>query len=199
MASNDARASVDTFDPSIFADASGDADEFNPGDGGAVSEAVGTSAGTGPASAFVEIDPGAISGTDRPERVEPVKRRGRKAGTKNKASKKSSNLAGVLANSIVMGHALLCSQFTVKYNEQDYLTVPELSITQPEADQLGLAFDAVLAQYDFGVSEKAEAWYNLTMILATVYGGRYAMYKLRTSRQRQLNPQPQPQAQMSFQ
>lgn len=88
-------------------------------------------------------------------------------GTSNKAAKETANdLSGILLSLHMMGAA--------------FLKVEELELDEAEAARLGKAVQKVNELYGgFILTEKQQAWANLSMAAAAIYGPRFMAYKLR--------------------
>lgn len=120
------------------------------------------------------IEPATI--TAEPDSGEPVRRRGRKPGSKNRVTtertqkQKGEDLAGLLAGLHAMGSALLA--------------IPELELDEKEAKALGEKLARLNELYGMPVvSEKTQAWIGLGMAGFMIYGPRYKAWKIRVERE----------------
>lgn len=100
---------------------------------------------------------GSVDATDE----QPRKRRGRKPGSKTKA-KDASNLKDIIGSAFYIGHAYAHKRF--KHDQW--------AMSEEEATKIGGAFDDVLSEYNYTVSDKTKAWANLCTVLGVAYGGR---------------------------
>lgn len=148
-------------------DLGGSGSASNGNDGNSINEdgyividptAVGTGAGAG------NSDGGNPDG-------EPIKRRrgrppgsGRKAGTPGKAKTSQVDISG-LEKILLSMHTMIAAA----------VKAPELAIKEDEAKILASAVSEVSKYYDIGISEKAQAWTNLTMVCGAIYGPKIFM------------------------
>jgi hypothetical protein len=116
-------------------------------------------------------------GTAETATVEPVRKRGRPAGSKNGTSKTNKAIP-VDVNSITFSltgiHALLAAG----------LSAPELMMTEDEGKIIGNAAAAVARHYDLQASQKAIDWGNLCVALSAFYGPRVMAISVRRKQER---------------
>lgn len=120
-------------------------------------------------------DPAEVVGSDDPAGDRPRKRRGRGPGRAKRSvadEEKSANNLARLLYGIHAGIAKLAD-------------MPELELTDGEADNLGEAVHGVAKLYKpTWLTEEAEAWANLVIVAGAVYGPRIIAARMRKNREK---------------
>lgn len=111
------------------------------------------------------------------------RRRGRKPGSKNRTSQKTSADLGLIAGSVVFIHSVIAGA----------LAVPELELSDDEAQKLTKASLDVAAHYNAVPDEKTMAWLSLGAAVGAIYGTRYMAWRVRMQNEAEAKKQP-PQA-----
>lgn len=129
------------------------------------------------------INPGdIISGEpDGSPSGEPKRKRGRPAGSRNKAAGTSTRkeTQADLAAAIFGVHLMLSK----------LIQIQELELDEDESQKLARAVERVNSLYsNFVVPEKVLAWIGLLTVLGAVYGPRIATYNLRKSEEKRKSP-----------
>lgn len=109
------------------------------------------------------------SGTGTGEGSGTGKRRGRPRGSKNakQSRREETETQKTLGALLFSGHMMMAS----------FIKVPELMLSEDEANKLGDAVNRVAALYDLPIfNEKTQAWIHLGFVAAGVYGPRAVAY-----------------------
>lgn len=119
------------------------------------------------------------------------RKRGRPAGSKNGgASKATSKGTDSLASLLYSVHLIGAS----------FLKVPQLELSEDEAAKLGKAVSRVSELYDMPLmDEKTQAFVNLAMVGASIYGPRFMSYRLDAQTKARKKVQPIREAVSGFQ
>lgn len=59
--------------------------------------------------------------------------------------------------------------------------IPEVAISEDEAQAVSSALEVLAAEYDFSVSSRVSAWMGLTSVLVPIVGGHFLAYKMRVA------------------
>ncbi len=137
-----------------------------------------------PEAGIETVDPSAVSANLSAENIDGdadtateqgelrPKRRGRKPGAQTKARKID---AGALESLLLSVHFGLSA----------VLSVPEMALDGDEATKLASAAEKVSRHYDVpGLPEKMIDWSNLLIVMAMVYGPRFAAIRMRKAEER---------------
>jgi hypothetical protein len=109
---------------------------------------------------------------------EPVKRRGRKPGSKNRASATGSGAEAEKASGSLIDLTYLLA--SVHAMGAALLQVPELEIAEEEAKRYADAVTELSKHYTKGIlSPKQIAWLNFLAVTGNIYGTRVLAYRLR--------------------
>lgn len=109
------------------------------------------------------------SGTGTGEGSGTGKRRGRPRGSRNakQSRREETETQKTLGALLFSGHMMMAS----------FIKVPELILSEDEANKLGDAVNRVAALYDLPIfNEKTQAWIHLGFVAAGVYGPRAVAY-----------------------
>lgn len=109
------------------------------------------------------------SGNGTGESSSTGKRRGRPRGSRNakQTRREETETQKTLGALLFSGHMMMAS----------FIKVPELMLSEDEANKLGDAVNRVAALYDLPIfNEKTQAWIHLGFVAAGVYGPRAVAY-----------------------
>lgn len=107
------------------------------------------------------------------------KRRGRPTGSKNGTTTKRKETSQDLTAVIFSLHTMAAA----------FTKIPELELDEAESKKIGDAVSKVNELYGgIILSEKTQAWINLTFAVGAVYGPRAIAYKMRTANEAKKKP-----------
>lgn len=153
--------------------------------------------GSGKDDTIVEAIPKPVKPEDATaEQTEKKRGRGRPKGSTNaNANRKKKKTDGLGLKDFDTEQGVNTIMVMHQYAAM-FLNCPELAVSPQEAENLGVGIAAVARQYDFGLTEKQQAWLTLATAAGFVYGPRlpYVVRSLKARRAQNAQRQPEPEA-----